>query len=178
MVRKNSHTAEIRKNPQKDSFALISDCVYIKRLLRFLVYGVLFAERTIFAEFYSVGIVLLILVIVVISLLAFGACQSDSGSVSFCHIFRLLKKLTPLMRSANLFYYTFFCLSTVLKRFIAVFYASRKIPFRFLTVSFPHLVFIAIIAFIRLLAKALAFLSHSYMPRDFKPTYRLILAFR
>lgn len=178
MVRKNSHTAEIRKNPQKDSFALISDCVYIKRLLRFLVYGVLFAERTIFAEFYSVGIVLFILVIVVISLLAFGACQSDSGSVSFCHIFRLLKKLTPLMRSANLFYYTFFCLSTVLKRFIAVFYASRKIPFRFLTVSFPHLVFIAIITFIRRPTKALAFLSHSYMPRDFKPTYRLILAFR
>ncbi len=141
------------------------------------MYGVLFAERTIFAEFYSVGIVLLILVIVVISLLTFGACQSDSGSVSFCHIFRLLKKLTPLMRSANLFYYTFFCLSTVLKRFIAVFYASRKIPFRFPAFSFPFVVFVAIISsirrplFVSRFPKAARFLN-------FKPNFRLILPFR
>ena len=71
------------------------------RLLRFLMNGMLFAERAVFVEFDSVRIVFLILIIVVISLLTFGASQSDSGSTSFCHIFRLLKKLTPHMRSAN-----------------------------------------------------------------------------
>ena len=65
--------------------------------------GMLLAERTIFLYFESVGIVLLVLIVVVISLLAFGARQSNSCSVSFCHIFRLPKKLTP-PRSANIFY--------------------------------------------------------------------------
>ena len=83
-----------------------------KLLLRFFVNGVLFAERTILAHFESVRIVFLIFVIVVISLLAFGARQSDSGSTSFCHIFRLPKKLTP-PRSANLFYTTFGHLSII-----------------------------------------------------------------
>ena len=75
--------------------------------------GVLFAERAIFVKLDSVGIVLFILIVVVISLLTFGASQGYSGSTSFCHIIRLLKKLTPLMRSANSFYYTFKTLSTV-----------------------------------------------------------------
>lgn len=75
--------------------------------------GVFLAERAIFIKLDSVRIVLLILIIVVISLLTFGASQGYSGSTSFCHIFRLLKKLTPLMRSANLFYYTLKTLSTV-----------------------------------------------------------------
>ena len=75
--------------------------------------GVLFAERAVFIKLDSVRIVFLILIVVVISLLTFRASQSDSGSTSFCHIFRLLKKLTPRMRSANSFYYTFKSLSTV-----------------------------------------------------------------
>ena len=79
--------------------------------------GVFLAERAIFIKLDSVRIVLLILIIVVISLLTFGASQGYSGSTSFCHIFRLLKKLTPLMRSANLFYYTLKTLSTVFLRF-------------------------------------------------------------
>ena len=70
-------------------------------LFRFFMLGVFLAERAVFVEFDSVRIVFLILIIVVISLLTFGASQSDSGSTSFCHIFRLLKKLTPHMRSAN-----------------------------------------------------------------------------
>lgn len=140
--------------------------------------GVLFAERAVFIKLDSVRIVFLILIVVVISLLTFRASQSDSGSTSFCHIFRLLKKLTPLMRSANLFYYTFFCLSTVLKRFIAVFYASRKIPFRF---SYGFFSASRIYRDYRVYSppdKSPRFLSHSYKPRDFKPTYRLILPFR
>ena len=75
--------------------------------------GVLFAERAVFIKLDSVRIVFLILIVVVISLLTFRASQSDSGSTSFCHIFRLLKKLPPRMRSANSFYYTFKSLSTV-----------------------------------------------------------------
>ena len=71
------------------------------RLLRFLMNGMLLAERAVFVEFDSVRIVFLILIIVVISLLTFGASQSDSGSTSFWVIFRLLKKFTPHMRSAN-----------------------------------------------------------------------------
>lgn len=74
--------------------------------------GVLFAERAIFADFDPVGIVFLILVIVVISLFTFGARQSNSCSVTFCHIFRLPKKLTPRIWSANSFYYIFLRLSS------------------------------------------------------------------
>lgn len=60
-------------------------------LLRFFVNGVLFAERTVFVYLDSVGIVFLILILVVISLLAFGARQSYSRSVSFCHSFHFPK---------------------------------------------------------------------------------------
>ena len=60
-------------------------------LLRFFVNGVLLAERTVFVYLDSVGIVFLILILVVISLLAFGARQSYSRSVSFCHSFHFPK---------------------------------------------------------------------------------------
>jgi hypothetical protein len=82
------------------------------RLLRFLVQGVFAAETAILVELKSVGVVLFVLFGIVVSLLAFGARQSDSGSTSFCHIFRLPKKLTP-PRSAKLFYTTFEHLSII-----------------------------------------------------------------
>ena len=53
--------------------------------------GVLVAKLTIFLKLDSVGIVFLILILVVISLLAFGARQSYSRSVSFCHNFHFPK---------------------------------------------------------------------------------------
>lgn len=48
-----------------------------KKLLAFLMLGVLLAERAIFGDGKPVGIVALILVAVVISVLTFGAFESD-----------------------------------------------------------------------------------------------------
>ena len=47
--------------------------------------GMLFAERTIFFQLQSFGIVLFILHIVVISVFAFGAFECDFGSVDGSH---------------------------------------------------------------------------------------------
>ena len=75
--------------------------------------GVLFAERAVFVDLYSVGIVLLILIFVVIPLLAFGARQRNSRSVSFCHLSFTSQKINTPPRGANLFYYKFIFLSTI-----------------------------------------------------------------
>ena len=57
--------------------------------------SVLLAERAVFAYFKPVRRVFLVLVIVVISLLAFGTSQRNSRSNTFCHNFCHPKKLTP-----------------------------------------------------------------------------------
>ena len=73
-------------------FLLFCHCyTTFPNLLGFGMNGVLFAERTVFVYLDSVGIVFLILILVVISLLAFGARQSYSRSVSFCHSFHFPK---------------------------------------------------------------------------------------
>ena len=56
---------------------------------------VLFAERAVFAHFEPVRRVLLVLVVVVIPLLAFGTSQRDPRPNTFCHNFFHPKKLTP-----------------------------------------------------------------------------------
>ena len=53
----------------------------------------LFAERAVFAQNKSVGIVLLVLKAVVVSTLAFGAFKSDFGSCRLgCHIKNSIQK--------------------------------------------------------------------------------------
>jgi hypothetical protein len=62
------------------------------------VFGVLFAERTVFAHNESVGIVLLVLNAVIVSMLAFGAFKRNFGSCRFgCHNQNSIQKITPLV---------------------------------------------------------------------------------
>ena len=66
-------------------------------LFGFFVFRVLFAERAVFAERQSVGIVLLVLNTVVVSMLAFGAFKRNFGSCRFgCHNQNSIQKITPL----------------------------------------------------------------------------------
>ena len=61
--------------------------------------GVFFAERAIFADLDSVGIVLFIFNTVVISVFAFRAFKRDFGSCRFgCHIETPYKKITPSLK--------------------------------------------------------------------------------
>ena len=66
------------------------------KLLAFSVKRVLLAERAIFHEFEPVGRILLIFVIVVVALFAFGASQSDLHTILFfcCHNLDASKKIT------------------------------------------------------------------------------------
>ena len=57
----------------------------MRRLLRFLVNGVLFAELAVFLKLDSVGVVLLVLHIVVIALFALGACERNLIPRGICH---------------------------------------------------------------------------------------------
>ena len=60
------------------------------------MFRMLFAERAVFAQNKSVGIVLLVLKAVVVSTLAFGTFKSDFGSCRFgCHNKTPYKKITP-----------------------------------------------------------------------------------
>ena len=61
------------------------------------MFRVLLAERTIFGNYDSVGIVLLVLNAVIVSMLAFGTFKSNFGSCRFdCHNKTPYKKITPL----------------------------------------------------------------------------------
>ena len=61
--------------------------------------GVLFAERTILAEYESVGIVSLVLDRIVVSMLAFGAFKCYFGSRRFnCHIENSIQKNYTLLQ--------------------------------------------------------------------------------
>ena len=68
-------------------------------LFRFFMLGVFLAERAVFVQSQSVGIVLLILNTVVISVFAFRAFKRDFGSCRFgCHIETPYKKITPSLK--------------------------------------------------------------------------------
>lgn len=68
-------------------------------LFRFFMLGVFLAERAVFVQSQSVGIVLLILNTVVISVFAFRAFKRDFGSCRFgCHIETPYKKITPYLK--------------------------------------------------------------------------------
>ena len=68
-------------------------------LFRFFMLGVFLAERAVFVQSQSVGIVLLILNTVVISVFAFRAFKRDFGSCRFGrHIETPYKKITPSLK--------------------------------------------------------------------------------
>ena len=72
------------------------------RLFCFFVLGVLFAERAVFIQSKSVGIVLFILDTVVISVFAFRAFKRDFGSCRLgCHIENSMQKNYTLFEVRN-----------------------------------------------------------------------------
>lgn len=71
--------------------------------------GVLLAERTIFFELQSFGIVLFIFHIVVISVFTFGTFERNFGSVYSSHLKKTpYKKITPLHIGVFIEFNTFF----------------------------------------------------------------------
>ena len=71
-------------------------------LFRFFMLGVFLAERAVFVQSQSVGIVLLILNTVVISVFAFRAFKRDFGSCRLgCHIENSMQKNYTLFEVRN-----------------------------------------------------------------------------
>ena len=95
------------------------------------MFGVLLAERAVFAHNKSVRIVLLVLNTVVVSMLAFRAFKRDFRSSGFnCHNKNSIQKITPLFGCVKVVYHTFEGLSIFFESFLHFFYIFIKLFFQ------------------------------------------------